>query len=191
MSKNSYLKTTCFDMQASIQRTSSINWIFSKSIFLVTVCVFAGVSCLAADRQQYVANVKRIIDGDSLTVQIRSEMVKVRLWGIDTPEYFQRYSKAAKKLTSQFVRNQTVQLEVKDWDKYGRMVAIVTMADGRSLNEELLKNGLAWVHIYYCKEAICDRWYSYEKEARKKKIGLWHDRSPVPPWEWKRYHKKR
>ena len=82
-----------------------------------------------------------------------------------------------------------MQLEVKDWDDYGRMVAMVTMADGRSLNEELLKNGLAWVHIYYCKEAICNKWYGYEKRARQKRIGLWQDPSPVPPWVWKRKNK--
>ncbi len=139
--------------------------------------------------QQGFAKVEKIIDGDTIRVNYKSKSIKVRLWGIDTPEYHQGYSKVAKKFTSRLVQNTSVQLEVKDWDDYGRMVAMVTMADGRSLNEELLKNGLAWVHIYYCKEAICNKWYGYEKRARQKRIGLWQDHSPVPPWVWKRKNK--
>jgi endonuclease YncB( thermonuclease family) len=141
--------------------------------------------------QQYYAKVEKIIDGDTIQVLYASEKIKVRLWGIDTPEYHQGYSKVAKKLTSGLVRNTSITLEIMDWDKYGRMVAIVTMEDGRVLNEELLKSGLAWVHVYYCNERICNKWYGYEKLAREKRIGLWRDSSPVPPWVWKGKKKRR
>ncbi len=136
------------------------------------------------------AKVERIIDGDTIQVHYKSESVRVRLWGIDTPEYRQPYSKAAKKYTARMVTDGTVYLEIKDWDDYGRMVATVTMADNRCLNEEILKAGLAWVHIYYCKEAICNKWYGYEKQARERGDGLWRDKDPVPPWVWKRKKRK-
>lgn len=142
-------------------------------------------------RNYKTAKVEKIIDGDTIVVKYKEQKVKVRLWGIDTPEYYQAYSKVAKKYTAQLVGNATVRLEVKDWDDYGRMVAIVTMGDKRLLNEELLKAGLAWVHIYYCKEVICDKWYGYERQARQKKIGLWRDKSPIAPWVWKRKNKRR
>ncbi len=132
------------------------------------------------------AVVERIIDGDTISVKYNNKRLKVRLWGIDTPEYRQPYSKAATKFTSKMVAGELVFLEVKDWDDYGRMVAVVTLSDKRCLNEELVKEGLAWVHIYYCKEAICNQWYGYEKKARQERIGLWQDKSPVPPWVWKR-----
>ncbi len=132
------------------------------------------------------ARVGKIIDGDTIQVQYKAQKLLVRLWGIDTPEYHQAYSRVAKKYTAQLVNNSLVRLEEKDWDDYGRMVAIVTMKNDSCLNEELLKAGLAWVHIYYCKEAICDQWNEYEKIARQKRIGLWRDKSPVPPWVHKR-----
>lgn len=140
--------------------------------------------------KQFNAKVDKIIDGDTIQVLYLSEKIKVRLWGIDTPEYYQAYSKVAKRFTSGLVKNTSIQLEIMDWDIYGRMVAIVIMEDGRLLNEELLKNGLAWVHVYYCKETICNKWYGYENLAREKRIGLWRDPSPIPPWEWKRKNKK-
>ncbi|MEN8200020.1 MAG: thermonuclease family protein [Thermodesulfobacteriota bacterium] len=151
------------------------------------ILVFTSQKALAD--QTGTAFVEKIIDGDSILVSYRSETTQVRLWGIDTPEYSQSYSKVAKKYTGRLVNKKRVRLEVKDWDNYGRMVAMVTMEDGKCLNEELLKAGLAWVHIYYCKEPICNNWYGYEKRARKERIGLWREKTPLPPWEWKRKRK--
>jgi len=154
---------------------------------ILVILTLASPSIAAIDNLLTV-KVKTIIDGDTIRVRYRGQNFLVRLWGIDTPEYHQPFSKPAKKYTAKLVQNSTVQLEKKDWDKYGRMVAIVTMEDGRCLNEELLKAGYSWVHIYYCREAICDKWKEYEKDAHRKRIGLWRDNSPVPPWVYKRKH---
>lgn len=165
-----------------------------ERVFLIGSIIFSLLLLLPLSseaRDDKTARVYKIVDGDSISVRYKGEKVKVRLWGIDTPEYRQAYSKVAKRYTAQLVENSKVSLQVKDWDDYGRMVAIVTLEDKRVLNEELLKAGLAWVHIYYCKEAICNKWYAYEKEARQKQIGLWRDKSPQPPWVWKRKNKKR
>ncbi len=167
----------------------------TELIYLYRVsCVFVSIfiSLLAVNFSnantftQKDAIVEKIIDGDTIRVKYKSESIKVRLWGIDTPEYYQPFSNAAKKFISLLVADKKVRLEIKDWDDYGRMVAIVTLSDNRNVNEELLKKGLAWVHIYYCREPICNRWYVYEEKARKERIGLWQDKSPVPPWVWKR-----
>ena len=89
------------------------------------------------------------------------------------------------------MQNATVDLLVKDRDDYGRMVAMVTTEDGELVNELLVKNGYAWVHIYYCKEAVCERWKALEREARANRLGLWQDAEPVAPWVWKRYNNYR
>jgi len=158
-------------------------------LFVLAIAPLIFLPCSTVAGQKHSVKVDRVIDGDTIRVIFKSKSIKVRLWGIDTPEYYQAYSKAAKKFTTRLVKNTSVQLEVKDWDDYGRMVASVIMADGRSLNEELLKSGFAWVHVYYCKEVICKKWYEYEKMARKNRIGLWRDPAPVPPWVWKRNNK--
>ncbi len=156
---------------------------------IVMVSVFWVVAPGEAG-QHFKATVVKIVDGDSIQVRYEGRSIKVRLWGIDTPEWRQPFSKTAKKYTAKLVGNTEVTLKEKDWDDYGRLVALVTTADNRSLNEELLKAGLAWVHIYYCKEAICDKWYGYEQQARERRIGLWYDKDPVPPWVWKRKKRK-
>lgn len=162
----------------------------SISTVLVLCClIFCANPCSA--RIIKGATVKKIIDGDTILVATGSETVKVRLWGIDTPEYHQPFSKVAKKYTGSLLQYSSVDLVVKDWDDYGRMVALVQMADGRTANEELVKSGYAWVHIYYCKETICQKWNSYEKQARLERRGLWRDSKPVAPWIWKRNHRKK
>ena len=153
---------------------------------LLILCVCGS----AMAKNTHLVTVVKIIDGDSVLVSDGSKKIEVRLWGIDTPEYRQPYSKAAKKFTKKLLENKTVHMEVKDKDKYGRMVALLTMDNGISANEMLVKKGFAWVHIYYCKEAVCEKWKKYQKEARKRRLGLWREHEPVAPWVWKRSHKR-
>jgi endonuclease YncB( thermonuclease family) len=55
------------------------------------------------------------------------------------------------------------------------------------LNSWLVKEGFAWVYPQYCKRAdICDRLRELEAAARESKAGLWRDKEPVPPWEWRK-----
>ena len=68
-------------------------------------------------------------------------------------------------------------------DRFGRTVGEVTLLDGRILNRELLSAGLAWWYRKYSKDqSLAD----LEQKAREKKIGLWQDENPIPPWEFRR-----
>jgi endonuclease YncB( thermonuclease family) len=127
-----------------------------------------------------------VADGDTLTVFTRQgERQRIRLYGIDAPESRQAGGEAA----TAFVRSRAlfaeVELKVIDKDQYGRAVALVTLSDGGILNEELLKNGHAWVYDNYCRLSLCVKWRVLEKEARVNKKGLWADKSPMPPWIWR------
>ncbi len=158
-------------------------WIFLIAVFLVCDPAIA--------KTVHDVLVKKVIDGDSILVSNGTKDMKIRLWGIDTPEYRQPYSKAAKKITKKILLHELVDLEVKDIDKYGRTVALVRTKNGENVNELLVRRGYAWVHIYYCKEPICKTWKVYESEAREKKTGLWREANPVAPWIWKRKYKNR
>jgi endonuclease YncB( thermonuclease family) len=154
-------------------------------VLLTVLLVFCVVG--RGEAGQYVkATVIKVVDGDTIQVLYKGRSIRVRLWGIDTPEWRQPFSKIAKDYTVKLLADKEIELEEKDWDDYGRMVAIVITKKKHCLNEELLRAGLAWVHIYYCKEAICEIWYKIEREAQGKRAGLWRDKSPTPPWVWKR-----
>ena len=126
-----------------------------------------------------------ITDGDTITVLHNGKGEEIRLYGIDTPEKHQAFGKKAKKFTSSVVYAKTVEVETKDTDRYGRSVALIYI-DGESLNESLVKNGFAWVYRKYCKETFCEDWLDLELVAKYKKIGLWTEPNPIPPWEFRR-----
>jgi micrococcal nuclease len=106
------------------------------------------------------------------------------LHGVDAPEARQPFSDRARQFTSELAFGKTVTIRVRDTDQYGRTVADVILPDGRNLNHELVKAGFAWWYRNYAKnDANLER---LEAEARKASRGLWADKAPVPPWEFRR-----
>jgi len=73
-----------------------------------------------------------------------------------------------------------------DVDRYGRIVGIVYVGD-ICVNEELVRNGFAWVYRRYCNIQVCEDWLALESQARAGNVGLWSHRNPVPPWQFKRH----
>ncbi|MHB8809452.1 MAG: thermonuclease family protein [Desulfobulbaceae bacterium] len=130
--------------------------------------------------------VVKVLDGDSLQVRREGRLVEIRLYGIDTPEHHQAYSNKARQLTRELLYRQTVAVEEKDVDRYGRIVALVT-CQGRLVNRELVRAGLAWHYPKYCRsQPLCSELAVLEQGARTTRLGLWADPGPVAPWEWKR-----
>lgn len=125
-----------------------------------------------------------VLDGDSIIVTENNRTLHVRLWGIDAPEHDQPAGYESKIFLKRLAGKKSIILTPKDIDRYGRVVAVVR-DQKRIFNEELVRNGYAWVHTYYCKNGPCENWKKLEKEASHRKIGLWKKSNPVPPWVWK------
>ena len=131
-----------------------------------------------------------VADGDTITVLRDKQPQKIRLYGIDCPEKRQPFGKRAKQFTSELVFGKLVEVEPVATDRYGRTVAFVRV-ETITINEELIKEGFAWVYRKYCKLPVCnDRWDGLELEARLGKLGLWADSDHLPPWEFRRQKRK-
>lgn len=138
----------------------------------------------SAQPAEMMVKVTGIDDGDSFRVELKSKTYRVRVAGIDCPEYKQSYSRRAHDFTADLIYDKTVKLRVVDRDQYGRIVADVIMSDGRSLGPELLAKGLAW---WYRQIQPTNKTYeNLEAQARAAKRGLWADKNPIPPWQWRR-----
>ena len=128
------------------------------------------------------ARVVGITDGDTLTVLVDQRQIKVRLVEIDAPEKSQAFGKRSKQSLSGLCFNKTAMLTNKGLDRYGRTLAHVECS-GVDVNEEQLRRGMAWVYDKHVTERGL---YVIQDEAKAKKLGLWADRNPTPPWEWRR-----
>lgn len=157
-----------------------------KNSFLVLFLAFLLLASTPA--HAWVGRVVAVTDGDTIKVLQDGRETKIRLYGVDTPEKKQAFGQKAKDFTADMVAGKMVDVEPVDQDRYGRTVGIVTVA-GRSLNEELVKNGFAWVYRQYCRRGECSFWMKEESQARAAMIGLWANSASMPPWEWRRKKK--
>lgn len=128
--------------------------------------------------------VVRVLDGDTIEVLKEGRPVRVRLYGIDTPERGQAFGSVARRFTADLCFGQNVLLREHGTDRYGRILADVILPDGRVLNQELVRAGLAWWYREYAPEAR--ELEALEREARVARRGLWADPYAVPPWEFRR-----
>ncbi len=134
-------------------------------------------------------SVVKVVDGDSLLIKRDKKVYEIRLYGIDAPEYDQDYSNGAKQETIRLTSGHTVSVEPKGIGMYGRVIALVT-SQGRLVNRELVRDGLAWFYPHYCLEQpLCRELKALEKKARLARLGLWRANDPVSPWVWKHSRK--
>lgn len=138
-------------------------------------------SNLPSDINTIDAKVESVVDGDTIKVYINGQVESVRFLLVDTPETNhprlgkQPFGDEAKEFTRKMVEGKTVQLEkdVSERDKYGRLLYYVYV-DGKSVQEELLRNGLARVaYVYVPNTKYVDRYYEIQKEAQQKGVGIW------------------
>ena len=149
-------------------------------------CLLLALVLTAVPARAWQGRVRSVPDGDSLTVERGGRTVKVRLYGIDSPEYRQPGWREARDFTRRLVSGRSVEIEQMDRDNYGRVVAVVSR-DGVLVNRELVRAGHAWQYPRYCRSRdLCAEMESLQDAARAERLGLWREPSPLPPWKWKR-----
>ena len=123
-------------------------------------------------------------DGDTFTLQSGSSLYKVRLAEVDAPEMGQVFGQQARRFTEELALGRRVRVNISLIDKYDRRVGTVIIEDGRVLNEELVHAGLAW---YYRVSPVRNpRLQRLEQGAFQNRLGLWVEKEPIPPWEFRR-----
>ena len=129
-----------------------------------------------------------VSDGDTITVlDAKREQYKIRLAGIDAPEKAQAFGERSKQHLVELVFNKQVTVEWEKFDRYGRTIGKV-LVNGTDANLEQIKAGMAWWYEKYRKEQSPDDQRSYraaEQHARMQHTGLWRDKNPLPPWDWR------
>ena len=153
-------------------------------VLLLHVIILPGVSFAGSI---YESPVTRISDGDTFSIRHQGNIFKIRVFGIDCPEMGQTYGEEAKAFAQRILPiGQAVKWEYLYTDRFKRVVAIVYLSDGSTLQEALIQEGLAWVYERYCDRPICEDWRSMESQARAKGAGLWLRADSIPPWEWRK-----
>lgn len=142
------------------------------------------------------ATVTRILDGDTLEVREETGLIRVRLADIDAPEKSQPFGQRSKQKLIELVSN-AADVEIKSigTDRYGRTLANVLVKKCQPqcqvyfVNEEMVKNGMAWAYRYHGKATSQDM-ENLESRARVEKVGLWSMPGAVEPWRYRESEKR-
>lgn len=175
----------------SEQAESNVMRLLKFKIIMIPLAAIFIVSIKLYSAFGWQGLVISVTDGDTITVKAESDddLIKIRLYGIDAPERKQPYGDDSKKFAEDTSLQQKVEVEPKSKpDRYGRTVAVVYLASGVSLQESLLKAGLAWVWSRFCTN--CADWEALKTKAQKLKRGIWADANPISPWEWRQLQNK-
>jgi len=163
--------------------------------FITLLFVYIGCTAQAATIDGMVVNVA---DGDTVIIlDINKTQHKIRIDGIDAPERKQPFGSRSRQNLRHLVAQKDVTADCRKTDRYRRQICKVWVqpADCATCGKTLdaghaqIVAGMAWWYREYAKEQSADdrgRYESAEQEAKARKVGLWHDKAPIPPWDWRR-----
>jgi micrococcal nuclease len=111
-----------------------------------------GIECIPDISGVETAQVVRVIDGDSIEVELNGKKVQVRYIGINTPEYYSDERDEAIKASDankDLVEGKTIYMfkDQSDTDHYGRLLRYV-LTDQAFVNLELVRRGYAEAKEY-------------------------------------------
>ena len=110
------------------------------------------ILCVPLTSKKETGVVVKVVDGDSIKVELNGEIVDVRYIGINAPEYVEGTNLEAETATNanrQIVEGKEIHLyrDVSDTDKFGRLLRYV-FQDGIFVNLELVESGYALPEAY-------------------------------------------
>jgi endonuclease YncB( thermonuclease family) len=154
----------------NLTKIMSVLFVFILSIFSPTF-------------SQKIVKVIGIKDGDTVVILEKNNTQKtLRLAEVDCPESKQPFGKNAKQFTSSKIFRKEIVYYPVQKDRYGRTIAKVYFDNGKYLSEEIIKSGLGWWYQKYSKN---EKLGKIQGIAKSKKIGLWFEKNPIAPWEWR------
>jgi len=129
--------------------------------------------------------VEMVHDGDTVTcVDEQGQAVKIRLQGIDAPEFDQPHGKLARNALDAKLAARRVRVAGTARDQHGRLLGTLWL-DDRNINRELIAEGHAWAFGGFAPDPELE---AAQDAARAARRGLWAADHPVAPSQWRREH---
>jgi len=125
--------------------------------------------------------VVQVTDGDTFTLlTTENKQEQIRLADIDAPEKGQDFSGTSRLYLGELLAGKTIQVEYKSKDQSGHILGTV-FVDGKNINEEMVKEGLAW-EFHTNKKA---RIKELQLEAQRRKLNIFSLPNPINPYDYR------
>ena len=123
----------------------------------------------------------RAVDGDSLVLVQGGDELKIRLHGIDAPEYDQPEGPDSARMLHALVNRRDVTIHPISRDRYNRLVAKVVLPNGDDVGREMVRRGMAIAEMRHSSKYSTDQNF-----ARKNFLGFWATGGIIEPAIWRR-----
>ena len=163
-------------------------------VFIALLFLFSAVASHAAEIR---GRVLSVADGDTVTLlDAQKVQYRICLSGIDAPERGQPFGSRSRQNLQRLVQGREVVASCHKVDRYRRQICTLyarppecPLCDVVDVGGVQLASGLAWWYREYADEQPPAQRMDYEARehvARSEDPGLWSQRNPVPPREWRR-----
>lgn len=127
----------------------------------------------------------RVIDGDTVDVNIDGNISRIRLIGVNTPESVdprktvECFGKEASQFVKSSLEGKSVSLESdssqSDRDKFGRLLRYIILPDGTNFDKEIITKGFGYEYTYDIPYKYQTEFRQAQAQARSAEVGLWAD----------------
>ena len=163
-----------------------------RAKWAAAAALFTLGSLQTSSAYELTGRIVSIADGDTVTLlDANLRQHKIRLSGIDAPEKRQPFGNRSRLHLGTLVFGRQVTADCPKTDRYNRAVCRLEV-DGVDANLAQIEAGMAWHYKAYSREqSPADRWRyaKAEDRAREARHGLWADRAPVAPWDFRKARK--
>lgn len=155
-----------------------------KLLFITLFLFFGEASNKESAATEFYGKVIKIVDGDTFDILLDNNSTKrIRMAGIDAPEKRMPFYQKSKDYLGALCFGKIVRIKKTDTDRNGRWIAQTFTDSGKELGLLMVTAGYAWHYKKYSSDSDLAK---AEKNAQKKKLGLWADKFPVAPWDWRK-----
>jgi len=124
----------------------------------------------------------KVDEGDAIVVWVNKKRLNVHLESVDAPDPGQPFADPSREWLHSQLFKKKVSVDVASYSDEKFLLGRVYL-DDRDMSLELVRAGMAW----YAKDRGTDREIAKaQRKARKDKVGLWTQKDPVPPWEYRK-----
>ena len=160
---------------------------------LLTLIVFLGAWLAGPPAWAWTlqGQVMAVVSGDTLRIRDEKKVQHtVRLAGVDAPEKFQAHGQRSLDSLRELASHKYVTVEGvgSGSPRIGRV-----RVEGRDLSLEQLQLGAVWYdksRAQVLSEADRQAYAAAQEDARQRRTGLWRDKQPIPPWEYRAGRRK-
>lgn len=165
--------------------SKSVLWFHMKQIIFILLLL------LPLTAHAFSGTVTKVSDGDTFTVATDHGAQRVRIFGIDAPEHGQAFGTAARQDLAALILDKTVEVvppprHTKFPRSYDRVVGLVTVG-GTDVGWSMISLGDAWAYDDFSPPPSYD---DAMAQAISLHIGLWSDKEPLPPWDWRKARRR-